>query len=89
MASESHTQCLLKKGNAVQVSWIPTTFANVGKYIKLRRRGTENWDDGWCVVQAWTRMSSDDVHERSQDFKKQRQASDRPRDGGRERLRVK
>lgn len=67
--AESHTQCLLRRGNAQQVTWLPTKFANQGKYVKLRKRGSEVWDDGWLVAEVWTKLDSDYVSERSQDHK--------------------
>lgn len=89
MAKDSHTQCLLSKGKTSQVSWIPSDFATKGKYVKLRRRGDESWDDGWLVVETWTTMDSEEVNDNSQDYKRQRLASDRPRDSKRKKLKVR
>ena len=85
---KKHTQCKLRKGNTVQVSWIPTEFAVEGAYVALKPRGESVADDGWLVEAVWTTMASDDVTERSRDFKSQREASDRPRDGGRQKLKL-
>jgi hypothetical protein len=81
-----HTQCLLRKGNQEQVSWIPSQFAIEGSYVKLRSRGSE-WDDGWRVMSVWTTMASSEIDERSRDYKHQREASDRPRDVKRKKIR--
>jgi len=71
----THTQCTLKKGQVVQVSWIPTEKAVVDKFVKLRERGGE-WDDGWQVIHAGKTMDTKAVMERRDDYKRTREASD-------------
>ena len=64
-------QCMLRKGNTIQASWIPEKFAKIGKYLKLHD------EDGWQVVSiSDERKSSTDAIERSQDYKNTRKASD-------------
>lgn len=66
----NHCQCKLKKGNRYQVSWIPEKYANLRKFLKL------NDDDGWEVINVYSRMDSRKVQERSIDYKNQRKVSD-------------
>lgn len=67
----------LKNGVKRTVSWIPEKYAIKGKIIQLKKRETDEWENGWVVVMVGTiRLTQDQVTERSQDFKKQRKASD-------------
>ena len=50
-----YTQVLLKRGAETQVVWVPSEFAVVGKYLRLRG------DDGWRVEEAYA--SVDRVNE--------------------------
>ena len=58
MTQPTHTQVRLKRGNAEQVTWIPTQFAVVGKYIRLDECISDDSSatrvvassDGWLVV---------------------------------------
>ena len=43
-----YSQCLLKKGNIEQTSWIPEKFAHVGKILKLKNED-DKWSNGWIV----------------------------------------
>lgn len=81
-SSVNHTQCLLKKGNTTQVSWIPSFFAVKGKFVKLGARGTDkkDWDDGWEIIETWSTKSTEEIDDFSQDYKKQHRASDAYRD---------
>jgi hypothetical protein len=44
-----YTQCRLRKDGLVRLSWIPRTFAKVGRMLKLREGKEAPWDDGWRV----------------------------------------
>ena len=70
MAGKFHVQCKLQKGTLVQYSWIPEKFAKVGKYIKLKN------DNGWKVIETYSRELSKFVSERQMDYKHQREVSD-------------
>jgi len=68
-------QCKLQNGVRTLTAWIPEEFA-----IKDKRLAFEEgnfFEDGWVVIgvsdisKSWI-----DVNERSQDYKKTRQASD-------------
>ena len=75
---EYSRQCYLEKKEQdelrCQVSWIPEKFAKMGKVLKLL--DNDNWVDGWRIVGVGARKLSKEVSERSQDYKKQRPASD-------------
>ena len=70
MSNNFHVQCKLKKGNTTQYSWIPEKFANKGKFVKLKD------DDGWKVIEVYSRENSKFVNERQMDYKHQRKVSD-------------
>jgi hypothetical protein len=65
-----HIQCRLKKGDSFQVTWIPEKYAKKGKYIKLKE------DNGWQVVEIYSKKDSKEVQKRSVDYKHQREVSD-------------
>ena len=66
----NHRQCKLKKGDTYQVTWIPEKYAKIGKYLQLKD------DDGWQVVEIYSKKDSKEVPKRSDDYKHQRKASD-------------
>lgn len=63
-----HKQCILRNGNTTTVSWIPEEFAHIGKYVKLKDNGV--WVDGWKVEAVGTRLATQFVENRSQDYSK-------------------
>lgn len=71
-----YRHCLLRKQNTYQTSWIPEQFVFEGNYLKLRNQETKEWEDGWKIVGIGSRQAEDLVLENSQDYKKQREASD-------------
>jgi hypothetical protein len=46
-----YTQCLLKRKDFYQVSWIPEKFAIEGNALKLKESG--EWVNGWVVLKVW------------------------------------
>jgi len=52
-----YKQCVLRKENTEQTSWIPERFAKVGNILRLIE------DDGWLVVHVGTELSDEQVHE--------------------------
>ena len=71
-----HVQCRLRRVNGVETtSWLPKWYAVKGKFLKLKTDAGE-WENGWEVVDTFGTMTSDEVRERSQDYKHQREASD-------------
>ncbi len=52
MSKVKYKQCRLEKkrqdGLTIQVAWIESKFAVVGKTVKIRQEDN-SWDDGWLV----------------------------------------
>jgi hypothetical protein len=66
-----YKQCELSNGTRRQVAWIPEKFAQTGKVLRLHD------EDGWRVKSVGSvTLTGDIVSERSQDYKRTRQASD-------------
>ena len=70
-----YRQCFLQKESQSTTSWIPEQFAHLGNVIKLKNKN-DGWDDGWKVVGIGIRQAEDLVLDNSQDYKRQRAASD-------------
>jgi len=74
-----YLQCEITKvkDKTSQITWLPEIYAKQGAYIKLQ---TEDgiWDNGWLVTCVYRKIDFDEkeLNERSQDYKKQRKASD-------------
>ena len=65
----------LTEGRAERVVWLPEVHARVGHVVKVRAEdGT--WDDGWRVVEVYTRATAEDMRHRGRDHLTQRAASD-------------
>jgi hypothetical protein len=80
MAKQTYRQCRLTKpiagGVRVQVSWIPSRHAVVGKMIRIRD-DEGAWDDGWLVESAWaTEVSEEEVNRLSRLYTRNRKATD-------------
>lgn len=43
-----YRQCHLRKGNTVQVAFLPESYAIKGRHVKLKDNGV--WSNGWLVV---------------------------------------
>jgi len=65
MKKDTYTQCQITKGNGYQIAWIPTTFAVIGKIIKIKE--IDGWDDGWKVSNVYGTRSADKVEQHSRD----------------------
>jgi len=65
------------RGNSylVDTAWIPEACAKVGKYIKIKRENG-SWDDGWEVVEVYSKKSIEYLDSKERDYLKQRNASD-------------
>ena len=75
MSKQTHyVQCILKKDNSIQTSWIPDSYAVVGKLLKLLENGI--WINGWQVMSKGVRVSKSSLEILSQDHKRTRKASD-------------
>jgi len=69
-----YVQCTLKRGSAIQTSWIPEKFAKVGKNIKLK--SGDSWEDGWIVANCWSKRSYDFLRKHEKDYLKIRDITD-------------
>jgi hypothetical protein len=78
---EYYRQCSLQKkipkGTLNQVSWIPESFAILGKYLKLLE--DDIFPYGWQVVNVGGRQSRNERLDRQRDYKRQRKGSDMER----------
>ena len=71
----THMHCVLQRNGSTQVSWIPSEFAQEGRYLKLKENG--QWTDGWKVVKAYPSViDSEIIAARSRDYKNHRKATD-------------
>jgi hypothetical protein len=71
-----YTQCDLRRDSVTQTAWIPSKFAVIGQYIRIRRNSNSEWEGGWEVVAVYGQMSSDYVRGHERDYRGQREASD-------------
>jgi len=69
-------QCKLQNGNRFLVSWIPEKYAIRGKYLKIKDRQTDKWEDGWQVLDVGVKMPYEFIVNRSEDHKKMKEVSD-------------
>ena len=69
--SDAWKQCKMTKGTLCQTAWIPSKFAVVGKYLRIKD------DDGWKVEEVSTvEMPEVTIMARSRDHLHTRDASD-------------
>jgi hypothetical protein len=65
---KTHTQCNLQMKSKNQVletvAWIPSQFAAVGKFLRIRER------DGWQVMGAGETLPSEYVLRHERDYRK-------------------
>lgn len=74
MIDNFHVQCYMVRDNEHYTAWIPEKFAVFGNMIDIKI--DDKWEKGWMVVEGYTKLPSDKVIERSQDYKKTRKGSD-------------
>lgn len=77
--SAFYVQCRLKRKVRrgifqSMVSWLSDRFAAKGRILRLKNRG--GWEDGWEVVETWTRREAEKVEAGERDHLKQREVSD-------------
>lgn len=75
MDDDTYTQCIFQNGEKQTTSWIPSSFAKLGRVLRLKNEQDE-WEDGWVVAEIGTTLSAEYVFEHERDFKSQRKASD-------------
>lgn len=67
--AKPYVQCWLVRGNRSQVSWIPQRLAFVDNVLRLRKEGTEEWEDGWVVASTYqTSLQMEDVERARRTF---------------------
>jgi hypothetical protein len=49
-----YAQCALKKGDVIDVVWIPEKFARKGEVLGMKKDGL--WDEGWQVVRVYGKV---------------------------------
>ena len=70
-----HVQCLLRKGTTHQMSWIPSKFAVLGKFLMLKQ-DNGSWSDNWEIVSRYTAIPSSQMYNLSTAYKYHRQNTD-------------
>jgi hypothetical protein len=66
-----YQQCLLRKGNLIEVAWIPKRFTVVGKALVIKNV------DGWIVREVYApELEYDTVNLNSRDWTRTRAVSD-------------
>ena len=71
----TYIQCKMQRMHIVETAYIPSQFANVGGYVKLKQLG--QWIDGWEILEISSfYRTHQEVIERSQYYKTQREGSD-------------
>ena len=74
----THTQVHLEhvQTGARQTTWVPSTFAEIGRVLRLKDRG--EWSNGWRVQAAFVEAPtlSAVIAERERDFRTHRRATD-------------
>ena len=54
-----YVQCALKKGEVIDVVWIPEKVARQGDVLGLKKNGL--WDEGWQVVRVYGKQPVETV----------------------------
>jgi hypothetical protein len=66
----------IKETTAHTTAWLPEKYAEIGRFVRLKQ-SNNSWVDGWEVKSVSVHSKrSDEVAERSQDYKRTREASD-------------
>lgn len=58
-----------------EIVWIPTAFAKLGKYLKIKQ-DDGSWVDGWQVSERFATKEGKYIKEHERNYLKQREASD-------------
>lgn len=64
----AYTQCRLVKGTRVDIAWIDTEFATMGKVLRIKI--DKKWDDGWIVKEIYSTASKNTIVNRSKDHRR-------------------
>jgi len=78
-----YTQCKLRKPVKdkkdvfiMLVSWIPSKIAKIGNIVMLKEKRSDEWSEGWEVLETWLTKSENDVKNNEMNYKHQRKMSD-------------
>jgi hypothetical protein len=84
-APKNHVQCRLLRWEDPNdpnndrrkeyICWIPEKHAVELKTLRIKQED-DSWQDGWIVMNVYTKIPTAVVEERSQDYKNTRKASD-------------
>jgi hypothetical protein len=77
MAKEdTYAQCELRRVDGkFDVVWIPEKFAQKGRSIRIKD-DNGSWEDGWKVMEVYTRKAFSEIELKERDHLRQREASD-------------
>lgn len=70
-----YRQCSLRRVSGhLDTAWIPEKYAVKGKYLRIKRG--EKWENGWQVIEVYSRDTEAHLLEHERDHLRQRVASD-------------
>lgn len=68
-------QCVLKKDNKVQITWIDVKKSDQGRYVDIKADG--GYDRNWFIESvSEVSMSKEAIRKQEQNYKKHRKATD-------------
>lgn len=71
-----YVQCELQKGNKIDTSWIEERFAVIGKFVRMKKLDTDEWDEGWVVMKTYGSVSEEQAKHMRDLYKHHRKATD-------------
>lgn len=74
MKDTTYTQCELRKKELVQVSWIPSEYAELFKTLDLKE--DEIWSKGWVVTKVFGTKPKDVIEHQSIQYRLHRKTTD-------------
>lgn len=66
MAVEKYSQCLLRRGDTIDVVWIESEFAFSDRPIKIKVDG--KWQEGWKVDVVYATRTAEFVEAHVRDY---------------------
>jgi len=70
-SKETYTQCQLVRESKIDVAWIPSKFAEVGKYLEI------SGQDGWLVTAVGSIKPAQAVRDFEREHLKTRKRTDK------------
>ena len=74
MKSAIYRQCEVRRGPAIRLAWIPSTYAVIGRVLRLRDVGV--WTDGWVVTEVYPDTERIIPPSPQKDIRRHRRATD-------------